>query len=494
MPTAQGYRVFVDSLLQMQPLPEAEVARLRSELPAGGGTQALLGSASELLSAMTHFVGVVSVPKREQFAFRHIDFVPLDGNRVLAILVFADNEVQNRIVQTRRAYDPGELEHIANYLNAHFAGRPLAEIRGTLLHEMRAARSEMETLLSQSVELAEQALAGDGEDMLVAGQTRLIGVQDLSDLDRLRELFEAFARKREILQLLERTVHAPGVRIFIGEETGLAPLEGVSLVTAPYAAGGQVLGVLGVIGPTRMAYERVIPVVQATADVLGAAWVNQARRSLAFGFPSPSRGGLGRTLNSTRPAPLVSGRRLAPPRTTRPEMTNDPMHGRGHGRRRNDPLQAELETLRAELEQLRAQSLLERADLENQRKRLERDVRNACRFANEQLLGDLLPVFDSMEARLATADDRRPAARRHGADPARAAPHRRGQRPGRDRAAVRRRLRSRAPPGHEHGRGRRIAPGAVAQVFQKGYLLNERLLRPALVAWHQARLNRSGGA
>ncbi|WP_345295690.1 heat-inducible transcriptional repressor HrcA [Luteimonas vadosa] len=271
IPTAQGYRVFVDSLLQLKPLPEAEVARLRQQLPAGGGTQSLLGSASELVSAMTHFVGVVSVPKREQFAFRHIDFVALDGQRVMAIVVFADNEVQNRIVQGRRNYEPGELERVANYLNQNFAGRPLAEIRARLIHDMRDARSEMETLLSQSVELAEQALAPDGDDMLLAGQTRLIGVQDLSDLDRLRELFEAFARKREILQLLERTVQAPGVRIFIGEETGLAPLEGVSLVTAPYSAGGQVLGVLGVIGPTRMAYDRVIPVVQAAADVLGVA-------------------------------------------------------------------------------------------------------------------------------------------------------------------------------------------------------------------------------
>jgi len=125
------------------------------------------------------------------------------------------------------------------------------------------------------VELAEQAFVVGGEDMLLAGQTRLMGVQDLSDLDRLRELFEAFARKREILQLLERTLRAPGVRIFIGEETGLAPLEGMSLVTAPYRSGGapdgQVLGVLGVIGPTRMAYERVIPVVEAAAEVLGAA-------------------------------------------------------------------------------------------------------------------------------------------------------------------------------------------------------------------------------
>ena len=273
IPTAQGYRVFVDTLLQVKPLADGEVTRLRSELPAGSGTQHLLGNASELLSAMTHFVGVVSVPRREQFAFRHIDFVPLDPNRVMAILVFADNDVQNRILQVRHAYEPGELERVANYLNGHFAGIPLAEIRATLVHELKFARSEMEVLLARTVELAEQALVPlpVDDDMLLAGQTRLMGVQELSDVDRLRELFEAFARKREILQLLERTIHAQGVRIFIGEETGLAPLESMSLVTAPYTAGGKVLGVLGVIGPTRMAYDRVIPVVQAAADVLGAA-------------------------------------------------------------------------------------------------------------------------------------------------------------------------------------------------------------------------------
>lgn len=281
VPTPQGYRVFVDTLLQPRPLPESELARLRQELPSGSGTQALLGNASELLSAMSHFVGVVSVPRREQFAFRHIDFLPLEAGpqgegRVMAILVFADNDVQNRIISTRRPYTAGELERVANYLNQHFAGRPVADIRASLLLELKAARSEMETLLSHSVELAEQALADDGgaglgEGMLLAGQTRLMGVQDLSDLERLRELFEAFARKQEILQLLERTLRAPGVRIFIGEETGLAPLAGMSLVTAPYAAGDRPLGVLGVIGPSRMAYDRVIPMVQAAAEVLGAA-------------------------------------------------------------------------------------------------------------------------------------------------------------------------------------------------------------------------------
>ena len=281
IPTVQGYRLFVDSLLQVRPLPEDEIARLRAELPAGSGTQALLGSASELLSAMTHFVGVVSVPKREQFAFRRIDFVPLEGPRELAILVFADNDVQNRILRTRRVYDASELERVANYLNANFAGHTVADIRATLLRDLKSARAEMETLLAQSVELAEQALLPDNidrvlDDMVLAGQTRLMGLQELTDVDRLRELFEAFARKREILQLLERTVHAPGVRIFIGEETGLAPLEGVSLVTAPYTVGGRVLGVLGVIGPTRMAYDRVIPVVQAAADALGAAFKTES--------------------------------------------------------------------------------------------------------------------------------------------------------------------------------------------------------------------------
>jgi len=272
IPTAQGYRVFVDSLLQVpQPLPEAELADLRSRIAPGGGTQALLSNASELLSAMSHFVGVVTVPQRAAFAFRMIDFVPLDAQRVLVILVFTDNEVQNRIITTRRAYTPGELEQTANYLNLNFAGRPLNEIRSVLVRELRETRSEMERVLSAAVEISEQALQSPGDDMLLAGQTRLMGLQDMSDMDRLRELFEAFSRKREILGLLERCTRAPGVRVFIGEESGLAPLDACTVITAPYARAGQVLGVLAVIGPTRMDYDRVIPIVSATADLLGQA-------------------------------------------------------------------------------------------------------------------------------------------------------------------------------------------------------------------------------
>ena len=272
IPTAQGYRLFVDSLLQVEPMASGDVERLGLQLQPQLGTQGMLSNVSDMLSAMSHFVGLVTVPRREQFALRHIDFVSLDPGRVLVILVFTDNEVQNRIVATRRPYSGSELEQTANYLNATFTGRPLPEIRAQLQRDLREARHAMERVLSVAADVTDAAFApSDDEDVLVSGQTRLMGVQDLSDLDRLRDLFDAFSRKKELLQLLEGCIHAQGVRLFIGEETGVAPLGQCSIVTAPYGADGKVLGVLGVIGPTRMAYERVIPMVQATANVLSTA-------------------------------------------------------------------------------------------------------------------------------------------------------------------------------------------------------------------------------
>ncbi|MCK9538557.1 heat-inducible transcriptional repressor HrcA [Dokdonella sp.] len=272
VPTAQGYRVFVDSLLQVRPLGRAEVEQLRRELPTGAATTDLLGSASSLLSEMTRFVGVVSVPRREEFPFRHIDFVALDEARLLVILVFTDGQVQNRVITTERSYAPGELEQVANYLNSHFNGMRLDEIRTRLLREMREEGARLNKLLAAAVEVAEQAFGDSADgDMLVAGQTNLMGREDATDLDRLRELFEAFQRKRDLLQLLERCARADGVRLFIGEESGFAALDGFSLVTAPYGMDNRVLGVLGVLGPTRMAYERVIPVVQATARIISGA-------------------------------------------------------------------------------------------------------------------------------------------------------------------------------------------------------------------------------
>lgn len=278
VPTAQGYRLFVDTLLQPRPLPESELAQLRSELPAGERTPVLLSNTSELLSAMSRFVGMVSVPRREGFAFRQIEFVALDPQRVLAIVVFADGEVQNRVVQLRRPFDPAELERAGNYLNAHFAGLTLGQMRAALLQELRAARDELRQLLSGSLELLDEAAGGEREDILVAGQTRLMAVAELADLDRLRGLFEAFAEKRELLGLLERTARAPGLRVFIGQETGLAMLDGMSLVTASYGSAQRPLGVLGVIGPSRMAYERIIPMVEATAQALGEALAEPLNR------------------------------------------------------------------------------------------------------------------------------------------------------------------------------------------------------------------------
>src|SRR5574343_310056 len=273
VPTAQAYRLFVDSLLEIAPLRDTEIERLREQIAPGVGTQTLLAQASEMLSAMSQFVGVVTVPQRLQSAFKHIDFVALDDNRVLVILVFPDNEVQIRILQLPRPIAPEALVQAANYLNRHFAGQGFAQIQRQLLAEMRQAKSEMDGLLNAALDISGQLMAAEArpEDMVLSGQTRLMGVDGLSDMERLRGLFEAFSRKREILGLLESCAGAEGVRVFIGEESGLAPLAGCTVITAPYASEGQVLGVLGVIGPTRMPYERVIPIVKATADLLGDA-------------------------------------------------------------------------------------------------------------------------------------------------------------------------------------------------------------------------------
>lgn len=285
IPTAQGYRVFVDSLLEVKPLEEMQIEQMRRGLPTQAPTQDLLSGVSSLLSDVTHFVGIVTVPRREEFPFRHIDFVALGGNRVLVILVFADNEVQNRVIITQQVYSPSELEQVANFLNANYAGLHMAEIRERLKREMRETSQRLHQLMvAAAADVAQQGFPDrrgndpGSADMLVAGQINLMGSQGPADMDRLRELFDAFQRKRDLLVLLESCSRAEGVRLFIGEESGFDALDGWSLVTAPYGVEGRVLGVLGVIGPTRMAYQRVIPVVQATAQIVSGA-LNQARQT-----------------------------------------------------------------------------------------------------------------------------------------------------------------------------------------------------------------------
>ena len=272
VPTVQGYRFFVDTLLSVKPLESGTVNELRAQLDVDTSSKDLLESATGLLSGITQLAGVVTLPKHSLAVFRRVEFLPLSERRVLAILVTSEGEVQNRIVHAGRECSPSELQQASNYLTELFSGRELADVREILLREMQEARSTMNRMMMTAMQMADQVLErNSNEDFIMSGQTNLMGFQELCDIDRLRKLFDAFNQKREILNLLDQCVHGEGIQIFIGEESGYQMLDECSMVTAPYQVDGEVVGVLGVIGPTRMAYERVIPIVDATARLLGAA-------------------------------------------------------------------------------------------------------------------------------------------------------------------------------------------------------------------------------
>ncbi len=277
VPTVRGYRLFVDSLLRVEPLDERQVERLRAEIEeaaAEADPHELAERASEILSELTRMAGVVTVPRTEFRALRQVEFLPLSGNRALAILVVDEREVQNRVIDTGRPYGAEELQRISNYLNEHFAGLTLEEIRTRLVRDMEETRAHMNRLMDEAIEMGRRALVAppaEEEDYVVSGETQLMSFRELSDVEKLRQLFEAFEQKRDLLGLLDQCVRARGVRIFIGEESGYEPLGECSVVSAPYTVEGRVVGVLGVIGPTRMAYDRVIPIVDVTARLLGAA-------------------------------------------------------------------------------------------------------------------------------------------------------------------------------------------------------------------------------
>jgi len=272
VPTIRGYRLFVDCLLTLEPLDQVEIEHIRGELEQGEAPSDLLESASQLLSGITNMAGVVMVPRRDRVAFRHIEFLPLSNNRVLTILVTNEQEVHNRIIHTRRVFSRSELEQAANYLNQGFKGEDIRTLRDRLVREMSDARERMNDIMVDAVEMAGKAMeVTEGDDCVIAGQTNLMEFRELADMEHLRQLFDAFSEKREILHLLDECLEAEGVEIFIGEESGYRLLDDCSVVTAPYEVDDQVVGVLGVIGPTRMAYEKVIPVVDVTAKLLGAA-------------------------------------------------------------------------------------------------------------------------------------------------------------------------------------------------------------------------------
>lgn len=273
VPTALGYRLFIDSLLTVKRLAEREVTAMRRQLEGSGDASTLIESASQLLSGVTHLAGVVMVPRHERDTFRQIEFLPLSGNRVVVILVTSEGEVHNRIINTDRGYSPAQLEQAANYLNDMFTGRDLHEVRKHLLADMKTTREHMDQIMMQAVEMAQRVVeaAGSTDDCFIAGQTNLMEFSELANVERLKQLFDAFTEKNQILHLLDRCIVAEGVQIFVGEESGYQLLDNCSLVTAPYGIGDQVIGVLGVIGPTRMNYPRVIPLVDMTARLLTAA-------------------------------------------------------------------------------------------------------------------------------------------------------------------------------------------------------------------------------
>jgi heat-inducible transcriptional repressor len=280
VPTAFGYRFFVDTLLKCKPLKKTEAAQLKRRLEGDAqNARALVASTSSLLSAVTCLAGVVTLPQQKNAELRQIEFLALSENRALAILVINDHEVQNKILELDRRYTQDELVQAANYLNAAFAGKTLLEVRNKLLEELRLTSERMNSMMLDAIAMAQQAFreeAHDGMQYVLAGETNLIGLAGLSDVDKLRRLFEAFDRKRHILHLLDKSLAAQGVQIFIGGESGYRTLEGCSVVTAPYAVDEEVVGVLGIIGPTRMAYERVIPIVDLTARLLGLALNSRA--------------------------------------------------------------------------------------------------------------------------------------------------------------------------------------------------------------------------
>lgn len=271
VPTIKGYRLFVDNLLTIKPLNRGTVSSIEQQIGVSEEPEKLLASASRQLSDITSMAGVVMLPKREVAALRQVEFLPLSSRRVLVILVLNEQEVQNRIIHTSRDYSPAELQQIANYLTQLCAGQDLRQARERLLREMNDARDSMNQLMADAIEMASQAFTTDeaGQDYYLEGQTNLMSYADMGNIERLRQLFDAFNQKRDILQLLDQSLHADGVQIFIGEESGYEALDDCSVVSAPYKVDDEVIGVLGVIGPTRMAYDRVIPVVDMTARLLG---------------------------------------------------------------------------------------------------------------------------------------------------------------------------------------------------------------------------------
>lgn len=275
VPTPQGYRFFVDTLLVVKQLALGELHQLEDQLHRDN-PQRVIHAASQLLSQLTQFAGVVMTPRRRAIAFRQIEFLRLSEKRVLLIVVTPEGDVQNRVLFTERDFTAAELIAAANYINQHFSGHSFEEVRQRLHQELREIRQDMIQLMSAAIEIGTQVMAEGSEPFVISGERNLLSVSDLSqDMRRLRQLFELFEQRTTLVQILDLSLRGQGVQIFIGGESGVSAPDEVSVVTAPYTVDGEVVGTVGVIGPTRMAYDRVVPIVDVTAKLLSSALSQQ---------------------------------------------------------------------------------------------------------------------------------------------------------------------------------------------------------------------------
>jgi heat-inducible transcriptional repressor len=272
VPTPRGYRVFVDTLLTVQTIDETSVeSKLQSRLRNTGTPQKIITNAAQVLSSLSHFAGVVMTPRHE-LVFQQIEFLRLSEKRILLVIVAPNGDVQNRLLLTDVDYTPSQLVQAANYINQHYGGLSFDDVRSRLQNELRQLRDDMTQLMQAAVEAGSDAMAENSDDMVISGERNLLSVTDLSsNMTSLRKLFEMFEQKTSLMQLLDMSSKATGVQIFIGGESQLVPMDDMSIVTAAYEVNGKVVGTLGVIGPTRMAYERVIPIVDITAKLLSNA-------------------------------------------------------------------------------------------------------------------------------------------------------------------------------------------------------------------------------
>ena len=268
IPTNKGYRLFVDSLVTVQSLDDVEISSLKNQLIASDNKH-LISSAANTLSELTKFAGIVMIPKAKKIKYKHIEFIGISERRVLVIIITDDGNVQNSVLYTNHDYDKTSLTEAANYFNKEFSGYSVEEAKKRLMDDLKHMKTNISDLMSSAINSAADN-NDEADNIVMSGQTKLLETEELSqNVASIRKILEVFEKKSALLKLLESSQHANGIQIFIGEESGYQALDECSVITAPYEADGEVLGILGVIGPTRMAYERVIPIVDITAKLLG---------------------------------------------------------------------------------------------------------------------------------------------------------------------------------------------------------------------------------